>query len=72
MMPVPALWKNQSLPRPMHTKTSSRREQTKNNDLAVEYMEPQAGTKEGSRYWNKRTEVRQPGAEANFLGKESL
>ena len=35
---------------------------------AVKYVEPHAGTKGGSRYWNKRVDVRQPGAEGSNLG----
>ena len=37
-------------------------------NLAVKYVEPHAGTKGSSRYWNKRLDVRQPGAEGSNLG----
>ena len=35
-------------------------------------MEPHAGTKVGARYWKKRVDVRQPGAEASLPGKKTL
>ena len=35
-------------------------------------MEPHAGTKGGSRYWNKRVDVRQPRAEVSLLGEKPL
>ena len=36
--------------------------------LAVKYVEPQADTKGGSKYWNKRLEVRLPSADGSLLG----
>ena len=39
--------------------------------LAVKYVEPQADTKGGSKYWNKRVDLRQPGAEGSLLGGQA-